>query len=169
MQNENKYPIIFFDACSTARIDYKISGFKFPCFAWYLILKPFGGAVATIGATRVAFTMVDDEGIHGGAGFMNVHFFKAYEPGITVSEMFVSAQNDYINQGEWKDCVTLAEFNLLGDPSLKVGGYSNSEYIDHEFSNDDQNRHVNIPIKLSEKSRILRFISCLAGNINISI
>ncbi len=147
MQNGNKYPIVFFDACSTARIDYTLSGFKVPCFAWYLILKPFGGAVATIGATRVAFTMVDNEGIHGGAGFMNVHFFKAYEPGIMVSEMLVSAQNDYLNQGEWKDCITLEEFNLLGDPSLKVGGYPPSEYFDVKISNDKLNGYVNIPVE----------------------
>lgn len=123
MLNKNMYPVIFFDACSTARIDYNFLGIKIPCFAWYLIAKPVGGAVATIGATRVAFTMVDFDGIHGGAGFMNVHFFKAYEPGIMVSEMLVSAQNDYISDGEWKDCITLEEFILLGDPSLKIGGY----------------------------------------------
>ncbi len=135
MQNGKKYPIFFFDACSTARLDYTLYNIKVPSFAWYLIIKPFGGAVATIGATRVAFTMVDNEGIHGGAGFMNVHFFKAYEPGITVSEMLVSAQNDYLNEREWKDCITLEEFILLGDPTLKVGGYPS---LNSNIENSDE-------------------------------
>jgi hypothetical protein len=70
--------------------------------------------------------MVNAEGVHGGAGFLNVHFFKAYEPGIMVSHMLVSSQNDYINEREWPDCITLEEFILLGDPSLKIGGYPSS-------------------------------------------
>jgi hypothetical protein len=123
MRNKNNYPVIFFDACSTAELDYNFHGIKLPTFAWFLIKKPVGGAVATIGATRVAFTMVDNEGIHGGAGFLNLHFFKAYTPGISVSEMLVQSQNDYLNSAPWKDCITLEEFNLLGDPSLKIGGY----------------------------------------------
>jgi len=45
-----------------------------------------------------------------------------YEEGISVSEMFTGSQNDYINY-VYKDCVTLEEFILIGDPSLKTGGY----------------------------------------------
>ena len=49
-----------------------------------------------------------------------------YEEGITVGEMLTRAQYDYIdNIG--KDCFTLGEFVLYGDPSLKVGGYGESE------------------------------------------
>ena len=42
--------------------------------------------------------------------------------GITVGEMLTQAQNDYINN-VGKDFFTIEEFILLGDPSLKVGGY----------------------------------------------
>ena len=124
MLNNNKFPVIFFDACCVATLDYNYLGIKLPCIAWYLIKKPVGGAIATIGSTRVAFTMVDGNGVHGGAGFMNVHFFKSYEPGIAVSQMLVSAQNDYINDNPWIDYFTLQEFILIGDPSLRLGGYS---------------------------------------------
>ena len=143
--NKNKFPIVFFDACSTTKLDFDMAGFEewypvmstliktlegnnydpsehFPCFSWQIMKKPTTGAIATIGATRVAFTHVNAGGIYGGAGYLNLHFFMAYEPGITVAEMLTSAQNDYIsNVG--KDCVTLEEFILLGDPSLKTGGY----------------------------------------------
>ncbi|MBU0496733.1 MAG: hypothetical protein KKG04_02100 [Candidatus Thermoplasmatota archaeon] len=143
--NRNKLPIIFFDACSTSKLDFDLEGFEefypyfsviikalqgsdydptqpFPCFSWQLIKKPTGGAIATIGSTRVAFTHVDNGGIHGGASYLNYHFFQAYTQGITVSEMLTSAQNNYINNVGY-DCVTLEEFILLGDPSLRTGGY----------------------------------------------
>ena len=81
-----------------------------------------GGAIATIGATRVAFTGVSETGVHSGAGFLNVHFYEGYSPGVRLSQMFLNAQNEYINY-VGKDCLTIEEFILLGDPSLKVGGY----------------------------------------------
>jgi len=123
MLNRNRLPIIFFDACLTATLDYKLLGIiNFPGIAYNLVKKPIGGAVAAIGATRVAFTDVDWEGVKGGAGYLNLHFFMNYEDGISVSEMLTKSQNDYLNY-VYKDCITLEEFILIGDPSLKTGGY----------------------------------------------
>ena len=145
MRNKEKLPIVFFDACSTTQLDFTWEGLEefypfvvglikilnmgsydplalYPCFAWMLIKKANGGAIATVGSTRVAYTNVDEFGIHGGASYLNVKFFEGYEPGISVSDMLTSAQNDYLNY-VGLDCFTLEEFNLLGDPSLKVGGY----------------------------------------------
>jgi hypothetical protein len=142
-RNGDKLPIVFFDACLTSSIDFTLANLDdwlplplisildnlgldtsrlFPCFAWSMLKKVNGGAIATIGATRVAFTHVDETGAHGGAGYLNVHFFEGYEPGTTVAAMFRHAQNDYLNYVE-KDYLTIEEFILLGDPSLKVGGY----------------------------------------------
>ena len=130
LKNGDKLPIVFFDACLTAKLDYYMLGNpKVPCFAWCMVKKANGGAIATIGATETATTSVDEDGPHGQAGYMNLHFFMAYKPGIHVSEMLVSAQNDYINgvaEGVANDrfyIMTIEQFILLGDPSLKVGGY----------------------------------------------
>ena len=78
--NGNKLPIIFFDACLTAKLDFNISeliGYAspnlqlfvnkfstiasrlFPTFAWCIVKKSNGGAIATIGATRTAFGGID--------------------------------------------------------------------------------------------------------------
>ncbi len=130
LSNKEKLPIVFFDACLTAKIDFDIAEYyniplikiPFPTFAWFLIRKSGGGAIATVGATRVAYTMVDENGASAGAGYLGVHFFKAYEPGITVGEMLVKSKNDYLNN-VWHDPFTLEEFMLIGDPTLKVGGY----------------------------------------------
>ena len=66
--------------------------------------------------------MVDKDGVYAGAGYLDVHFFKAYEEGITLGEMFKKAQVDYINKHPG-DFFTSEEFILIGDPTLMVGGY----------------------------------------------
>jgi len=140
--NKNKLPIIFFDACLTAKLDFDIEGLLqtlppnlqailnklpingstvFPTFAWYFVKKIMGGAIASIGATRIAFGYVDQYFWFGSGGLL-IYFFRAYDEGINLGQMLTQAQNDYI-EGFYPDCFTLEEFILIGDPSLKVGGY----------------------------------------------
>ncbi|MCX6665069.1 MAG: C25 family cysteine peptidase [Euryarchaeota archaeon] len=145
LRNDYKLPVMFFDACLTVKLDFNISDLHryytpmvtlllaltntqydiskyYPCFAWSFVKQQGGGAIATIGATRSAYTSVDKDGVYAGAGYLDVHFFKAYHEGVTVGEMLTQAQNDYINN-VGKDYFTIEEFMLLGDPSLRVGGY----------------------------------------------
>ncbi len=145
LRNMEKQPIIFFDACLTAKLDFNITDMDeyyprvvnlltkltkleydpsnyYPCFAWSMVNKYGQGGIASIGSTRTAYTLVDKYGVYAGAGYLDVHFFKAYEEGITVGEMLTSSQNDYINN-VGHDYFTLEEFILLGDPTLRVGGY----------------------------------------------
>jgi hypothetical protein len=145
LNNGNKLPIIFLDACLTAKLDFNFTDLQhyfsetahlltrifklsedpsmfYPCFAKSLLAKENGGAIATIGSTRTAYTHVDAYGVYGGAGYLNVHFFDSYTEGVTAGEMLTGAQNAYINN-VGPDYFTLEEFILLGDPSLMVGGY----------------------------------------------
>lgn len=145
ISNGNKLPIMFFDACLTAKLDFNYTDLLeyfqwkvhlltwffhlsenpsdlYPCFAWYFLQKTDGGAIATIGATRTAYTWVDSNGVYGGAGYLDVHFFMGYHDGTHLGPMLTAGQNDYINNVE-KDYFTIEEFLLLGDPSLMVGGY----------------------------------------------
>jgi hypothetical protein len=145
LKNGNKLPIIFFDACLTAKLDFNVTDLQhyyprmtnalvrifslssnpsdfYQCFAWSFLAKENGGAIATIGSTRTAYTWVDSNGVYGGAGYLNVHFFDAYEEGITVGQMLTGSQNAYI-QNVGSDYFTIEEFLLLGDPSLMTGGY----------------------------------------------
>lgn len=136
--NGYKLPIIFFDACLTSKLDFNISeliGYlsenaqslvnkfsflasqHFPTFGWSIVKKRNGGAIATVGATRTAFG-----GIQDGAGYMAIHFFQGYSTSETVSMMLTNAQNDYITYIP-DDRFTVEEFILIGDPSLKIGGY----------------------------------------------
>ena len=131
--NNPRLPVIFLDACSTAKLDFNTSDLeeegipvpfdaKFPCFAWYFVRHPTGGGIASIGSTRVAFTGVDESGPYWGAGYLAYQFFKAWEKTNVLGEMFVEMQMGYIakNPGDnW----TMEEFILLGDPTLRIGGY----------------------------------------------
>lgn len=144
--NNDKLPVIFFDACSTTKLDFTVEDLHewypkplvklftitsqvpyqmdalYPCFTWEILKKVTGGGIAAVGATRVAFTGVDEDGARWGAGFLNTHFFQAYEPGKNIGELMNQAQIDYINS-VGKECISLEEFMLVGDPSLHLGGY----------------------------------------------
>jgi hypothetical protein len=145
LKNGNKLPIIFFDACLTAKLDFNITDLQkyypmiahrlarifglstnptdfYQCFAWSFLAKETGGAIATIGSTRMAYTWVDATGVYAGAGYLDVHFFDSYEKDVTVGQMLTGSQNAYI-QNVGPDYFTIEEFILLGDPSLRVGGY----------------------------------------------
>jgi hypothetical protein len=122
--NRYKLPIIFFEACSTTTLDYNRFGIKLPCFAWATLKKPRSGSIATFGCTRPGWPGFIEDPIAAGVPYLHVNFFDAYEPETTPSHMFVYAQNEYLNNFEWKDCLTLEETIMLGDPSLRVGGYS---------------------------------------------
>lgn len=144
LKNEEKLPIIFFDACLTAKLDYnlsdlaeyfkvfemliKITGLKndpynhMPCFAWCFVMKEQGGAIAAIGATRPAYADVDSSGIHAGAGYIDWMFFDSYEDGINLGNMLSQAQIKYLTS-KGRDYFTIEEYMLLGDPTLKTGGY----------------------------------------------
>lgn len=147
LRNQDKLPIVFFDACLTAKLDFNIAdldeyypdfiqllvrltrieydtSIHYPCIAWTFVKHEGGGAIATIGSTRTAYTWVNEFGVFGGAGYLDVSFFKAYEEGVTAGEMLTAAQSDYI-AFVGKDYFTIEEFILLGDPSLMVGGYQN--------------------------------------------
>ena len=172
LHNGYKLPIVFFDACLTAKLDHNSSGGNVlytqrsinenllsrifstitkilelifnnqktnpiseilykseiitqpeaepqlvPCHAWNWLIKSKGGAIATIGATRTAYG-----GFDSGAGKMSIEFFSAYDESETAGEMMSKAQIEYHRDVPW-DKFTLEEFILLGDPSLKIGGY----------------------------------------------
>ncbi len=127
LKNGDKLPVIFFDACLTAKLDYHMFGNpNIPCFAWCLVKKANGGAIATIGATESATTTVTEEGPIGQAGYLNLHFFMAYQHGTTPSKMLVKAKHDYLNDIASSKAndrlyeMTLEQFILLGDPSLQL-------------------------------------------------
>jgi hypothetical protein len=147
LRNKGTYPIVFFNACLTARLDYNLANLiadfiyfssaapklnkpdditfpiLFPCIAWEMVAKRNSGAVATIGATRVAYSMINQNGEVGwGCGALTMNFFSSISDSTYLSDSMVYAQNTYL-QDIGNDPFTLHEFILLGDPTLRLGGY----------------------------------------------
>ena len=140
LENEYRLPIMFFDACLTAKLDFilqDVLDYKeyrvfnilakilqinttvpLPVFAYCFLKHQGGGAIATIGATRTAYG-----GVESGAGKMSIEFFSAYENSEMLGQMMLQAQNEYITDVP-DDAFTVQEFTLLGDPSLMIGGYA---------------------------------------------
>jgi hypothetical protein len=90
---------------------------RLACYSWAFVNHENGGAIATIGATRTAYGGVDS-----GAGKMSIEFFSAYNSSEFLGQMVTTMQNSYIRDVH-EESFTVQEFILLGDPSLKIGGY----------------------------------------------
>ena len=143
LSNGYKLPIVFLDACKTAKLDMTymdLSGVpKFvkkllnillinnqpSCFAWSIVKHQGGGAIASIGQTHSGFSLSDGSGEYWGSDKFTEDFFRAYSDNITLGEMMSQAQITYITEYPFDD-LTVEIFNLLGDPSLKIGGYPSS-------------------------------------------
>jgi len=131
LHNHDKLPIIFMDGCLTGCIDKTFPLLNISLnkrtsgLAWSFVKKAMGGAIAAISATRVAYISAIEDEVVAGSPILNINFFKSYESGVTVSQMLTNAQTNYLNymKDYWKDGLTIEEYILLGDPSLKVGGY----------------------------------------------
>jgi hypothetical protein len=147
LRNKHKLPVMYLSACSTAKLDCKIRDIHsnplvrllysflagvsyktdnlYPCFAWQLVKREQGGAIAVVGATNKCLAGEAGDFINTGTDRLMVQFFLAYEPGITVGKMLLKSKQDYMKNAFpfINECVNMELYTLIGDPSLKIGGY----------------------------------------------
>ena len=143
LHNEDKLPVAFIAGCLTAQLDASIHELlkEFgllgldsflqllhintkklqTCIAWEFLKHENGGSIATFSSTRKG-NLVTNEPASGFGGMLIIKVFESYEPGIVLSDMYNNAITSFIDE-TWKDYVTLQMIILLGDPSLKIGGY----------------------------------------------
>jgi hypothetical protein len=102
------------------------------CFSWRLISNPKGGAIATIGNTGLGYGMPGKECTSGGGdAWITIEFFRQYgaEEHDILGEAYTQTLISYIDNFDMTDLEaghpkTVHEWVLLGDPSLKIGGYT---------------------------------------------
>jgi len=153
LQNKNKLPIMVLGGCHCSQFNVSITpnmtaiqaGECTPkCMGWWLVSKRNGGAIATLGFTSAGYVEpyengdIDGDGINdpdyveARAGYLYSSFFKAIDSGSdTVGEAWGSSIDSFlttwpINENEfedWRDVTNIEAWVLLGDPSLKIGGY----------------------------------------------
>jgi len=130
LNNNNKLPIMVFYACSNG--DYsKETGIPSP-IAWEFVKKEGGGAIATFATTTLAYSTMGKVCLARVSGYITLHLFQAYYSGYNKPGMMLSqAQTDYLNDNDAMqfhqvaDYLTIEEWALFGDPSLKTGGIMN--------------------------------------------
>ena len=96
-------------------------------FAESWVLKPDGGAIGYVGATRTAFAGGYGEGGSDAAmGYMDVAFFQSLAAGQNVAGLtWAQAQWAFVTHVGYYDTIdfiTLLQCVLLGDPAARVGG-----------------------------------------------
>ncbi|HEC82645.1 MAG TPA: peptidase C25, partial [Thermoplasmatales archaeon] len=106
------------------------------CWGWWLVRLKNKGAIATLGYTGLDYFAIGDyegDGIPDCtqyfSGFLNTRFFKEYANGTEIlGEIHGNTLTEYITTldpyNDITDCKTVEEWVLLGDPSLKIGGYA---------------------------------------------
>jgi hypothetical protein len=100
-------------------------------FSWRLIRSPNGGSIASIGNTGLGYGMPGkDLTTGGGDSWITIEFFRQYgEEGQEIlGEAYTQTLNDYLNTFDMLDLEaghpkTITQWALLGDPTLKIGGY----------------------------------------------
>ena len=110
------------------------------CWGWYMVKLPKTGAIATMGNTGYGWGSEGEWCTIGvGDGWITSEFFRQYgENNLTIlGDVYSQSLNGYISHHhsftlpEWGDYgwdyideKTVQQFVLLGDPSLKMGGYN---------------------------------------------
>lgn len=100
-------------------------------FSWRLVRNPHGGSIATMGNTGLGYGMPGvDLTTGGGDGWITIEFFKQYgAEGLHIlGQAYQQTLTSYVNTFDMTDLAaghpkSVQQWVLLGDPSLKIGGY----------------------------------------------
>ena len=100
-------------------------------FSWRLIRNPDGGAIASMGNTGLGYGMPGKELTTGGGdSWITIEFFRQYgEKQLEIlGDAYMQTLNTYVNTFDMSDLSaghpkTITQWVLLGDPTLKIGGY----------------------------------------------
>lgn len=101
-------------------------------FSWRMIRNPNGGAIASMGNTGLGYGMPGkDLTTGGGDSWITIEFFRQYgEEGHDIlGQAYAQTLTNYVNTFDMTDLPaghpkTIEQWVLLGDPTLKIGGYN---------------------------------------------
>jgi len=122
------------------------------CWSWWLTRKIGGGSIATIGNTALGYGTVGEHGDLDGdgvnepdclealGGYFFIQFYKTFDEGVdTHGKVWGGTLEKYLDTFPGMDyqidAKTVEQAALLGDPSLKIGGYSGSSGLKARISN----------------------------------
>jgi len=146
-QNKGKLPVCVVSGCHNSQFDvclrrmfntstlWKQEGIP-ECWSERILREPTGGAIAVLGCTALGYTKEDKTSFKGGINELEVAFFRAYgQDNVTVlgdtwaaaitwyKQTYPVNWNSSAWSDSWIDTKVIQSWVLLGDPSLKIGGY----------------------------------------------
>ena len=147
LRNREKLPVCVVGGCHNLQFDVHFGKLRddpwyyytfIPeCWGWKLTRKIGGGSIATIGCSGLGMTKEDKESFSGAGDYLEPTFFKQYGVnGIdvlgdtwaaTISDYLDTYPIDWNTPAAWDyaiDAKSVQQWVLLGDPSLKIGGYT---------------------------------------------
>lgn len=145
LQNKEKLPICVVGGCHNSMFNislfHQFWTYGIPAlesWSWWLTRALNGGSIATIGNTGLGYGKEDKRNpeLGGGGDYLNVLFFKEYGENSPefLGDVWGNAISMYLDEYpiDWLqyafadtalDAKTVQQWVLLGDPSLKIGGY----------------------------------------------
>ncbi|KYK31019.1 MAG: hypothetical protein AYK22_08320 [Thermoplasmatales archaeon SG8-52-3] len=150
-KNKGMYPVCILGECIHAKLDvallnifkftngepnYFIQDCIYECIAWKLVKKNNGGAIAVLTNTNICYGtsgdlngngIPDDAESFGGKLAVDVLRFYGEENITTLGDIHMQTVKDYVSgfpvSTNKYHCKSVIEWILIGDPSLKIGGY----------------------------------------------
>ncbi len=159
LKNDIKLPICVIGGCHNSQFNVTLMstllnepftwthGIPVPeCFAWHLVRMTQGGTIASLGNTGLGYGAVGEHGDQDGdginlpdtvealGGYQIRLFFETLDEGKEyLGDVWVGATKKYLDtypgMKSQTDAKTVEQWPLLGDPSLKIGGYQTDEKV----------------------------------------
>jgi hypothetical protein len=122
LSNGKKLPIVISDACY--HCTYNVAS---DCFGWTFVKNPNGGSIAFLGSTDIDVSHEGVDIITKGIEKLCIVMSQNYMDGdTTVGELWGHGLHTYLTTADMDemDYITVEEFQLFGDPSLKISEQS---------------------------------------------
>jgi hypothetical protein len=149
LSNENMWPVCVVGGCHNSQFNVSLINWlkiwegpewyqylykgeaTYKCWSWRLAsTNGGGGSIATIGSTGLGYGYIGADTVEGLGGWIDAEFFRVYaQDGLEIlGEVHTTTLANYVAQFPVQtdniDAKTVQEWCLLGDPSLKIGGYA---------------------------------------------
>ncbi len=146
-RNKDKLPVCVVSGCHNSQFDVCLrrlfnasarwkQEYIPECWSERILREPTGGAIAALGCTALGYTKEDKTSFKGGINELEGAFFYAYgqDHVILLGDTWAAAITWYTQtypvdwnssawSDSWIDTKVMQSWVLLGDPSLKIGGY----------------------------------------------
>ena len=107
------------------------------CWSWSLVRKPYGGCIGVISSTAFSYESPDIDSGVGGCEWLDIHFYEKYAKNnitflgecwantiTSFLQNFTISWSDKSDTGDAIIAKNCEQWLLIGDPSLKIGGYN---------------------------------------------